>query len=555
LAGPSEHEEFEAWERDHPLVELFSVPNLLDCKYDLWAYTTLFYCLCGWSNWWVMRNEHGVPVEVWPIPTHWMRLVTGRDGMPEAYAIQSPWGTLQYAPYDDVLSFYDHSPLDRYEGYSVPLMIGDWLDAYDAMIQSQTAQNYNGAIPAFHVELSDEYVDPDEAMLNRLYAKWFARFQGPTKAGQPLITGPGVKINPLGLTPVQMGYHELDDQFRDKMLAALCVPKAMVGIESLQESQYAAHIQFFEIAVNPFLTMLGQRITHGMVRRTPHLEDGICFWDTRVPDNAEGRRADIQLRAANRAMSPNMIMTEYGEEPWPYGGDNPIDPTTGQELPWATGGQPKEHAELEASFRRAAGGNLAINHDEPDEPLVIDKDDDAPADVPQPLLRWFRTRDGHLEARGSKGTKWYVERTPNGYVLHKDEEHFDSSRAIGLLKQVAEKEEEKAMGEGSGSAGGFLVPTQTVPAQVKDWGQRYVPQSTAGGNTDPYVPSLTPPPNGVTIESRNRLRREVEGLMNLRGMSMEDKREHNDAINEIVRRRLGKPIIGKEAVLGNGKPH
>lgn len=503
LSGPQEHEVFEAWDRDHPIVELFDVPNLLDCSYDLWSYTTMFYLLNGWANWWVMRNEYGVPVELWPIPTHWMRLVTGRDGMPEAYAIQSPWGTLQYAPYDDVLSFYDHSPLDRYEGYSVPLLISEWLDAYDASVRSRLSQNYNGAIPAFHVALSDEYVDPDEAMLNRLYAKWFARFQGPDRAGLPLITGPGVEVKSLGITPVEMDYVNSENQYRDMMLAALGVPKAVVGIEAAQESQYAAHNQFTEFVINPFLTMLGQRTTHGLIRRTPNCQDGVCFWDTRKADNPESRRADIQVRAANRAITPNMIMTEFGEEPFPFGGDNPIDPATGQELPWATGGQQPEHAQLDAAFQRAAGRRLAVSND-PDEPMIVDKDETEPAG---PNLRWYRTRDGHLSSRGKNGTKWYIERTPNGYLLKRDDEHFDADRAVGLLKQVAEDEETKALGGSSGAAGGYAMPVD------RNFGQRMVPYSDASGRADFAIGSLTPPPEGVSIESRRKLNDEIDQIL------------------------------------------
>lgn len=535
LGGPKEHEDFEAWDRDHPIVELFSVPNLLDCSYDLWAYTTLFYLLTGWANWWVMRNSFGVPVELWVIPTHWMRLVTGRDGMPEAYAIQSPWGTLQYAAYDDVLSFYDHSPLDRYEGYSIPLMIGDWLDAYEAMVRSRSAQNFNGAIPAFHVSLSDEYVDPDEAMLNRYYSKWFARFQGPDRAGLPLITGPGVEVKALGITPVEMDYVNMENQYRDMMLAALRVPKGVLGMDPASDtSAWAPQNQFTRFAINPFLTLLGQRITHGLLRRTPNLDDGICFWDAHAIDDPATLRNNLQMEIANKLTTPNEARVELGREPYPFGGDNPIDVTTGQELNWATGGQQPEHAELEASFQRAAGRRLAIEND-PDHPMVVDKDDE---EAVGPNLRWYRTRDGHLEARGQQA-KWYIERTPKGYLLHKDDQHFDSSRAVGLLKQVAEDEEQKAlvkgMSEAAGGTGGFLIAAaRKPPAEVKDFGQRYVPNSTAGGRTDSLVGSMTPPPEGVSIEDRRRLNAEVD---------------------EDLKRYGGGPINGKSMVVGNGKAH
>src|SRR6185436_12845638 len=55
--------------------------------------------------------------------------------------------------------------------------------------------------------------------------------QGEDKTGQPVITGPGVKINQMGITPVDMGYKDMEDQSRDMILAAFRVPKGVLGLE------------------------------------------------------------------------------------------------------------------------------------------------------------------------------------------------------------------------------------------------------------------------------------------------------------------------------------
>jgi HK97 family phage portal protein len=529
LGGPREHEEFEAWDDDHPIVRLFNLPNLLDCSYDLWAFTTMFFKLTGEAHWWVMRNAFGVPVEVWVIPTHWMRLVTGRDGMPEAYAIQSPWGTLQYAPYDDVLSFYDHSPLNRYEGWGVPLMINEWIDTYNAHVRARLAQYKNGAIPTFHVALSEDYVDPDESMLNRYYSKWFGRFQGEDNTGKPLITGPGVEVKPLGLSPVDMQYVENEKQLRENILAAFGVPPELLGLDQGGNvSDYAPLRSFCRYHINPFLGFLSQRITHGLIRRTPNCETGICFWDDRVLYSEENTRADIALAMANGLRSPNEARTMQNQEPYPFGGDDPI--VNGQILPWVTGEKQQDDAELDQAMQRASGGQIALNpNPEDDDPLIVDKDEDQDAG---PLLRWFKTRDGHQEAHGQSG-RWFIERTPEGYVLHKDGTHFNESQACGLLKKFAEDEENKAiggsvgtgtasptpsapkaMGEGSGAAGGYTVPVEQL--ETRNFGQRYVPNSTAHSGHSALDGADVLPPTGVSIEDRRRVQQDVRELLSKR---------------------------------------
>ena len=520
LGGPQEHEEFTAWEYDHAIVNLLRVPNNLDCAGDLWGYSTLFYLLTGELYWWVIRNEWGVPVEIWVIPSHWIvRTTTDRNGMPESVLVQNPWGTMQVIPYDDVLPFYDLSPLNRYEGWSIGQMISEWIDAYETMLRSRLAQNINGGIPAFHVSLSDEYVDPDEAMLNRYYAKWFARFQGPDNAGKPLITGPGVEVKALSISPVDMDYVNTENQFRDMILAAYGVPKTVIGMsESMTYgSVLASQQQFCRFSINPFLGTMGQRITHGLIRRTPECDMGVCFWDDRVLDDPEQVRAEQKHMFDMAMLSPNEGRNQLGKEPWPFGGD---DPWMNQvQFPWQTGQKSGDDADLDESMGRAERGQMEMappvqeSADDDDSPLIIDKDEEAAvAPTPTDKLRWFRTYDGGMEARGDSG-KWFIERKRNnrtgrtGYILHhckpetKDQYEFDAAGAIGILKLLAEKEELKALGESSGASGGYAVPIEQPQDQVQKATPYHLTEQQKVEHNDK-----------VACELRNRLKGLVLGV-------------------------------------------
>ena len=43
-------------------------------------------------------------------------------------------------------------------------------------------------VPEFKVTLSEEYMDPETAALERMYAKWFAQFQVPNAAPLYIVT-------------------------------------------------------------------------------------------------------------------------------------------------------------------------------------------------------------------------------------------------------------------------------------------------------------------------------------------------------------------------------
>lgn len=529
LGGPKQHEEFEPYPDDHPLVQVFRRPNAHYVAYDLWAYHMLFKGLTGQVYWWVMRNQFGVPVEIWVIPTHWVRMETGHNGEPVSYAVQSPWGQLQHVPYEDVVLFVDHSPLNMYEGAAITQQAAEWIDSYEAQVRARLAMFKNGGAPAFHVLLGESYADPDEAFLARFYAKWMQRFQGEDNWGKPIVTGPDVEVKNVGVAPNDIPFKDGEEMGRDEILAAYGVPKGVLGIEPTADvSSYAPQRQFCRFRINPELKYIGEVVTEKIIRPTPGHEDGTFFFDDHVINDPEQQRADINMRWEKCAISPNQIRVLYGDEPWEFGGDDPV--LNGAPIPWGTGKKDQDSQELDDALRGQLGrpegskynldqldsgkwtvldehghvvsgpfkteelaqvgmskleGQDAKKEDDkggdqtqltyqPEEegfePSPIAKDDETDdAAVSKPSLRWHKTPNGDLESRGSR--KWRIERVKDrrsgrvSYRLHLDGKLHDDAGALGILKEVAEKVEseeanKKALGEASGAAGGFLVPTE-----------------------------------------------------------------------------------------------
>lgn len=361
IGGPKAHHEFEPFPDDNPFVRTFQKPNHYDVAYDMWAYHTLFYLLTAEAHWWVMRNRWGVPLEIWVIPSHWMRLVSYANGLPAHYVVQSPWGVAQEVPYNEVINFYWHSPLNRYEGYGALLAMSEWIDAYEASVRAQLAQYKNGAIPNFHIQLSDVYGDPDEAFLRRFYGKWFERFQGEDRTNLPLITGSGVEVKPLSISPVEMNYIQNDDSFRDRILAAFGVSKMLSGVEPTQDtSAYAPGRFFARYIINPVLHYFSQKITHEVMKVAD--EDAIAFWDDRVMDDPEHKQREYESGLSNGYMTINEVRTKIGLEPYPRGGDNPM--IGGSPVPWVKEEQqPQQGGGGMEALMGGQGKSLYDDHD------------------------------------------------------------------------------------------------------------------------------------------------------------------------------------------------
>ena len=400
LGGPQEHEQFDPYPKDHWCPQLFNNPNGPDVAYDLLAYDTIFFNLCGHSHWWLIKDRLRVPREAWVVPSQWTRLLCTFDGDPAAYEIRNPWGNVQYALYSDVISFYDHSPLNRWEGWAVTSAIAAWLDVYDSVVTTQLAMFKNGATPSFHVELDDSYSNPDEAMLRRYYAKWFGRFQGEANAGQAIITGPGVKLNPIGAVPNEIGFEASEEAIRNRVLAAYGVPQALVtGDPTVDTSAYAPQRTFCRFTINPILTYKSQVITEKLIKPVDRI--GAGWWDDRVPDDPKQVAEDVRTRKDNQAITPNEVRILYGQDPYPYGGDDPFGPD-GQELNWATGKQQQASAEerMEQAYKRQAraleGGTGSTGG------YLIPGDPRVPKEVMRDLTRKAHERH-HRNLNGKNG--------------------------------------------------------------------------------------------------------------------------------------------------------
>jgi hypothetical protein len=318
--------------------------------------------LTGYVVLWVIRDEHGMPREIWPIPTHWIQILTRTsEAQPDSYRVQSPWGQVIDVPFKDTVALTEHSPLNRWEGYAVSIAIAEWLDTYESLIRVRLAQFKNGAVPNIHVALGETYSDPDEAFLYRFYAKWFQRFQGENNAGLPLITGPDIEVKPLGTMPYQMFQNE-EESIRTEVLAAFGVPQALVtGDPTVDTSAYAPKRTFAEYRLNPMLTYYGQKMRHGIVCATPGYENATMFWPDHAPDDPRQKLSEHQARIQACAETPNEFRTAYGMEPFPHGGDDPL--MNGAPVPWATGRKPMQEIELESDIHR-------LVNQEPDERMA-----------------------------------------------------------------------------------------------------------------------------------------------------------------------------------------
>lgn len=304
---------------DHPLCRLFQKPNAWDVAADLWYELIMFLELTGNGYLWVVPNRAGLPQELWVIPSHWVWPRLGPAGIKfyEVRPFIGP-GTLHFPP-EEIIHLRWKSPIHKIDGWSAQQAGSEWIDAAESVDRSRFYQFKNGCFPIGNLELGEQYNDPDDQDLERIYAKFFARIQGEQNYGRPIITPPGAKYTPLTISPAEMAYVQSADQLRDWTLALFGVPKEIAGIQDAgsEIAMYGPLVQFTQRTIAPKLRYLGQVLTRFLADRyDPFTPDLRVWWDDPAPTSPDQINRDLDLDARYGQITSEEYRAVRGRRPY-----------------------------------------------------------------------------------------------------------------------------------------------------------------------------------------------------------------------------------------------
>lgn len=338
------HEDLQPVDDDHPLLRLLHDPNEPDTAYDLWYETVLFLYLTGSTYWWIPRHPvTGLPEAIWVLPSHWVWPVVGKDRTIDGYEVRPVEGNYlrKFLPYEEVLHFKRKSPVSKIDGYSPQTAVNHWIDTQESVDRSRFFFFRNGTFPTVSVEFSGDLQDIGKEKLDQIEAKFMNRYQGETRTNKPLFVPPGMKVRPLFITPMEMGFVESAEQLRDNILAAFGVPAvvAQITAQMTYGSVAAAQAGFFTMTINPLLRFLGQQITEKLAWV---YDDTLrVWWEDTTPDDPEMIEKRIQTDLLAGAITPNEVRALRGRAAYKGGGDDPLVAKNLAVMPIGLGTSPK----------------------------------------------------------------------------------------------------------------------------------------------------------------------------------------------------------------------
>jgi phage portal protein BeeE len=364
---------------DHRLVRLLNNPNTPDIGWTFRYKLAMYLRIHGGCYIWKIRGEDNLPTELWILPPHWVRAIPSKAQLVAEYEISPSAGFLlgehgvvwfegsggkQKLKADDVIQLgYPHPT--HYTDFYSPIVAGaHWTDSAENIERSRTAQFANGAFPGIILELDKEASDPTQDQIDRIRTQFEEVYKGVKHTGKAMILAPGLKAIPTSISPTEMSYTDGADQLRNNLLAIHKIGSSLVGLseQTTFASMVASRAQAYQGAIKPLLSMVGEFLTERLAKEFD--ESLTVYWEDPTPTDPSQKLQENKELAGMGARTVNEVRTEYGDEPYPFGGDDPMLPMGSSPVGWATGEQPEP---MPGQEQPGMGG-------EPEQPAEPEKD-------------------------------------------------------------------------------------------------------------------------------------------------------------------------------------
>ena len=317
--GQAEHEQIPLPQR-HPLVQLLEAPNPWLTRWELWYLTMVYLELTGNCFWYAASSSTSssrqrLPVELWVIPSPWVRVVPDPNTFVRGYEVAAPGAAAEVFSSDEIIHLKYPNPLDPHYGLSPLQANALTVDANTELLRSRYQAFQSGQRPGMVLQTEQIL---SEAVARRLEERVQSRFGGRENWHRPLILEQGLKASPWTLTPAEMDFLNSARMTRDEIFALFRVPAPVAGlVENVglgADIWFGARVMFCEGTIQPKLELIGQTLTRTLGRRfAPEVE--ISFPDC-SPRNQEQRRKDDELDARMGLRTYNEIRRARGLQPY-----------------------------------------------------------------------------------------------------------------------------------------------------------------------------------------------------------------------------------------------
>lgn len=302
----------------HPFLDFWANPNPLHemSNAALWNLFEIYLALKGEGYFIVEKDALGMPVEFWPVPTHWVQMTPYLDH--PFYTVRLTNGQLMEVSVDDMFVMKDLNPLDPFKrglGQAEPLADEIETDEYAAKFQKRFF--FNDATPNLIIGMPKS----TDEQRKRFRAEWLERFRGVFASHGVATVNGEVTINKVGESMKDLDMVNGRTFLRNAVLEHFGVPREIMGIteSSNRATSEAAQFIYAQNVLMPRLHRREEAINHQII---PFFgADLVWHYDDIVPRNQEFDKA-VGIDGWNAGLlTKNEAREKLGMAPAKVGGD------------------------------------------------------------------------------------------------------------------------------------------------------------------------------------------------------------------------------------------
>jgi len=303
---------------EHPFLEFWKCPNPLHemSNAALWRLLEIYLKLKGEGYFIIEKNALGVPVELWPVPTHWVQMTPYLDH--PFYTVRLTSGVLVQVSVDDMFVMKDLNPLDPFRrGLGQSEALADEIETDEYAAKFQKRFFFNDATPNLVIAMPKS----TEEQRKRFRAEWMEKFRGHFKSHGVATVNGEVVVNKVGDTMKDMDMVNGRTFLRNAVLEHFGVPREIMGIteSSNRATSEAAQYIYAQNVLMPSLRRREEAINKQLI---PLFGPGLVWhFEDIVPRNQEFDKA-VALDGWNAGLlTKDQALEKLGLPPAPSGGD------------------------------------------------------------------------------------------------------------------------------------------------------------------------------------------------------------------------------------------
>ena len=270
----------------HPLLGLLARPNPRETRADFLEAVASHLLVAG-NSYIELVAIAGEPRELYALRPDRMKVISGREGWPEAYEYSVAGKSVRFEMQETegasppILHIKLFNPADDHYGLSPLEPAHRALDIHNAASGWNKALLDNAARPSGALVYSAASGNLSQDQFERLKSELELNFQGAQNAGRPLLLEGGLDWKSLSLSPKDMDFIEAKHAAAREIALAFGVPPMLLGIpgDNTFSNYQEANRSFYRGTAVPFANRLLSALTNwlapaygGALRLEPDLD-------------------------------------------------------------------------------------------------------------------------------------------------------------------------------------------------------------------------------------------------------------------------------------------